>query len=78
MTKYGSFLTSLYGATGAVVGISLSLLLSSSGTPGILPPLIAFPAVSRKSICLNTNRRRLASSFFASSGIISFGALFSL
>ena len=46
MTKHGSFLTSLNGATGAIVGISSSLallrLLSSSGTPSIPEPYILF------------------------------------
>ena len=53
MTKYGSFLTSLYGATGAVVGSSsLSLLLmltSSSDTPSMPEPwalLITRPCAS--------------------------------
>ena len=45
MTKYGSFLTSLNGATGAIVGISSSvalplLLSSSSTTPSIPDPNI--------------------------------------
>ena len=44
MTKYGSFRTSLNGATGAIVGISSSLvlpllLISSSESPGIPEPL---------------------------------------
>ena len=55
MTKYGSFLTSLYGATGAVVGSSsLSLLLMltfSSDTPSMPEPRV--PLITRP--CASTN-----------------------
>ena len=37
MTKYGSFRTSLNGATGAIVGISSSLLLSLSSLGTSIP-----------------------------------------
>ena len=70
MTKYGSFLTSLNGATGAIVGISSSLalpllLISSSESPGIPEPLtlITWPFGFTNVIYLDTYARSL---FFVS------------
>ena len=76
MTKYGSFRTSLNGATGAIVGISSSLvlpllLISSSESPGIPEPLrlITSPFEFLNVIYFDTKARSLC--FLSEAGPVS-------